>query len=222
MTSMQKDFLHLDKTTPASQYGKSPLKPWIRILTQLFSGQPVAESVATSIHFQAGPQIVWDRMLSYEEVPKRPPLILRTWLPVPLRTEGDKTRIGEAVQCLYEGGELVKQITAVQPPHLLEFDVNEQHLGIEGCVVAIGGSYQIEPSGFETEVTLTTNYYASLRPRFIWRALESFLAHRFHRHILEGMGDSMPKLLSSKRRNGGNRSKPKGLPPQGPPCTTSE
>lgn len=40
----------------------------------------------------------------------RPPLVLRTLLPFPLRTEGDKTREGEAVQCLYREGNLVKQL----------------------------------------------------------------------------------------------------------------
>ena len=222
MTSKEKDPLFLARTTPASQPRESTVKPWMRMLTQVFAGPPVAESVATSIYLQASPQAVWDRMLSYEEVPKRPPLILRTLLPVPLRTEGDKTRLGEDVQCLYGGGDLVKQITAVQPPHLLAFDVNEQHLGIESCIVAIGGSYRIEPSGSETEVILTTKYYAFLQPRFFWRPLETFLAHRFHRHILEGMRDSIPKLQSSKRRMSGGRSMPKEIPPQGPPCTTSE
>jgi hypothetical protein len=222
MTSKQKDSLFLARTKSAGQHGKSTVKPWMRMMAQIFAGQPIAESVATSIVLHASPQIVWDRMLSYEEVPKRPPLILRALLPVPLRTEGDKTRVGEDVQCLYGEGDLVKQITAVQPPHLLEFDVNEQHLGIEGCVLAIGGSYRIEPSGSDTEIILTTNYYAYLQPRFIWCPLEAFLAHRFHRHILEGMRDSIPKLESSEYRMSRNHSVPKGLPPQGPPCTTSE
>ena len=92
--------------------------------------------------------------------------------------------------------------------------------GDEGCVVAIGGSYRIEPSGSETEVILTTKYYAYLQRHCIWRPLELFLAHRFHRHILEGMRDSMPELVSSRRRMSGGYPIPKELPPQGPPCTT--
>jgi hypothetical protein len=97
--------------------------------------------VTTSTFFDATPEMVWQRMLSYEEVPTRPPLILRTLLPVPLRTKGAKTCQGAAVQCLYIGGNLVKQIPAVEPPHLLAFEIIHQRLGIESCVTAIGGSY---------------------------------------------------------------------------------
>ena len=172
---------------------------WMRLASVLFSGQPATESVATSIFFHANPKTVWQRMLSYEEVPVRPPIILRTLLPLPLRTEGDKMCLGAAVQCLYGGGDLVKQITTAEPPHLLAFEVTHQRLGIESCVMAIGGSYQIRPYGAQTEIVLTTNYQAC-RNRATFSALvEQSLAHSFHRHILEGMRDSLPRLLSSTR-----------------------
>ncbi|HEY5214084.1 MAG TPA: hypothetical protein VIJ38_13795 [Acidobacteriaceae bacterium] len=64
--------------------------------------------------------------------------------------------------------------------------------GDEGCVVAIGGSYRIEPSGSETEVILTTKYYAYLQRHCIWRPLELFLAHRFHRTSSKGCAIQCP------------------------------
>jgi hypothetical protein len=146
-----------DSTAPRS---KPPIRMWLRVLGRLCSKQPASESVSSSVFFPSTPGAVWERMLSYEEVQARPPLILRALLPIPLRTEGDKTSVGASVQCLYGGGDLVKQITVVEPPHLLEFEVLHQRLGIEDCVTATGGSYRIRACGAQTEVELVTNYKA--------------------------------------------------------------
>jgi hypothetical protein len=132
-------------------------------------------------------------MLMYEEVEVRPSLILRALLPIPMGTQGDKSRVGAAIQCSYREGDLMKQITVVNPPNLLKFDVVKQRLGFEGCVTALGGSYRITPRGEQTEIMLTTDYDAYLRPRALWRPLERFVAHLFHRHILGGMRDALPR-----------------------------
>ena len=50
-----------------------------------------------------------------------------------------------------------------------------------------GGSYTLRPDGAGTEITLVTRYHGHLRPRWLFRLFEHFLAHRVHRHILEGM-----------------------------------
>jgi hypothetical protein len=162
------------------------------VAARLFSGRPAIESVSTSVCFPASPEMVWRQMLMYEEVSVRPPLILRALLPIPMGTEGDKSRVGASIRCEYREGDLMKRITVVEPPHLLEFEVVRQRLGFEGCVTALGGSYRIEPSGDRTEVTLTTNYHGYLQPRMFWHPAESFVAHLFHRHILAGMRGSLP------------------------------
>jgi hypothetical protein len=152
-------------------------------------------------------------MLMFEEVPVRPPVLLRVFLPHPVRTEGDKTRVGAAIQCTYTGGHLVKLIKVVEPPHLVQFEITEQRLGIEGCVTMLGGSYELRSRGEETEIVLTTNYRGHLRPRFFWRPLERFLAHQLHRHILDGMRASLPCAESSTRVPIANRPMLKSIPP---------
>lgn len=161
---------------------------WHRLAARLFSSEAASESVATRVHFDAGPGAVWDRLLFYEEVRGRPPLLLRAFLPRPLGTEGDKTRAGERVRCRYSGGDLVKRITAIERDRLLEFEVIEQCLGIEGCVRTQGGSYGLFRCGDGTDVELATNYEAYLRPRQLWRPLEALLVSRLHGHILAALG----------------------------------
>jgi hypothetical protein len=160
---------------------------WCRLVSWLFAGKPASEAVATRAHFNASPETVWNRIIFYEEVPERPPFLLRTLLSHPLRTEGDKTRVGETVRCAYRGGYLVKRITTVDPPHFLKFDVIEQCLGIEGCILTLGGSYQIHACGSAADVVLVTNYHAYLRPRYLWRPLEARLVSQLHGHIFCGV-----------------------------------
>ncbi len=160
---------------------------WYGLVSCLFAREAFSETVATLARFDAGPERLWDWIMFYEEVPGRPPYLLRILLPHPLRTEGDKRTVGATVQCHYSGGRLVKRIIAVQPPNLVRFRIVEQRLGIESCVALLDGSYEVRQRGDGADLVLTTTYLARLHPRRLWRPLEKFLASRLHRHILNGI-----------------------------------
>ena len=162
-------------------------RTWLARVGRLFPRNSQTDTVATLMDLAASPEAVWERILFYEEVPKRPARLLKMFLPPPVSTEGDKTKIGGLVHCLYEDGDLVKRITNLEPPRLMEFEVLEQHLGVEDCVATTDGSYSIRATPGGSEVALTTRYHGHLRPRRMWRPLERYLAHQVHRHILEGM-----------------------------------
>jgi len=146
------------------------------------------DSVRTSAYFDASPRQVWRQIALFEEVPRKAPSLLRMFLAEPLRTVGDKTRRGAVVKCEYRNGNLLKRMSVVEPPSLLEFEVLEQRLGIEWCVTAVGGSYHLRPRGRGTEIVLTTRYAGHLLPRILWRPFERWFAHTLHLHILRGMG----------------------------------
>ena len=158
-----------------------------RLASWLFAGDAMSEAVTTRVRLNASTETVWDRIMFYEEVPGRPPLILRALLSCPVRTEGDKTCVGATVRCAYRTGDLVKRITIVEPPHFLQFEVMEQRLGIENCALTLGGSYQLLACGDATDVVLTTNYCARLHPRYLWRPLETLLLSQLHSRILRGI-----------------------------------
>jgi hypothetical protein len=164
---------------------------WFRRIRLLFGGRPVDETVSTRFRFADPPEAVWNEMMFYEEVPGRAPWLLRLFLPVPTRTEGDKKVPGAIVHCAYDSGDLFKRITAVDAPRSIEFEVLSQRLGIEDCIATMSGSYRLESSGSGTSIALTTNYRAYLHPRFLWRPMEKLLARRLHRHILKGMSEAL-------------------------------
>ena len=78
----------------------------------LFARDGTREVVATRAHVAGRPEQIWDRIMFYEDVPGRPAFPLRVLLPAPVRTEGDKSRVGETVRCAYTNGALAKRITA--------------------------------------------------------------------------------------------------------------
>jgi hypothetical protein len=146
------------------------------------------EVARTRVRFPVPADALWQSLLTYEEVTLAPPWWLRLLLPRPLGTQGDKTRVGAVLPCHYEGGELTKRIVAVHAPRRLEFEVVTQRLGIEDCVRARRGSYEIRDCAAGSEIELTTRYLVRLHPRWLWRPFEQWLAHRFHEHILQAMG----------------------------------
>jgi hypothetical protein len=101
---------------------------------RLFPRSQTIDTVQTIVHLDGAPAEVWRAMLFYEEVPRRPAPLLRAFLPAPVRTRGDKGRVGATIACVYDGGYLEKRITTVQAPTLVRFEVCVQQLGIEDCI----------------------------------------------------------------------------------------
>ena len=163
-------------------------REFLWLLGRLFPPGQAIDTVTTRAGFNAPPDEVWQRMMFYEEVPHRPPLLLRMFLPSPVKTEGSGKQVGTVVACTYSRGGLVKRITVLERPRLVRFEVLEQHLGVERCMTTVEGSYEFRTDGRSTEVALTTTYRGHLRPRRLWRPFERLLAHQLHHHILTGMG----------------------------------
>jgi hypothetical protein len=157
MISGRKANMQVAEPIPTTQRPRKRVARWDRFVSWLFARKALREAVVTRVHINASPKAIWNHIMLYEEVPGQPPFLLRVFLPHPVRTEGNKTRVGATVRCIYREGDLVKRITSVEPPHSLQFEVIEQRLGIEGCALTLGGSYQIHPCGDATDVALITN-----------------------------------------------------------------
>jgi hypothetical protein len=75
------------------------------------------------MEFAASPDRAWNGLMFYEEIALRPPLHLRLLLPVPVRTDGRKSHVGDEARCLYEGGHLLKRVTRIDHGRSYEFGV---------------------------------------------------------------------------------------------------
>jgi hypothetical protein len=148
--------------------------------------------VATRMNFAATPDEVWERLMFYEQIVRRPPLLLRLLLPVPLRAEGEKSRVGDEVKCRYRDGHLLKRVTRVIRARNYAFQIIEQNLTLGGGIRLSGGDYTLRPSREgRTEIVLQTRYVSPRRPRWLWQPVEAAVCHSFHRHILNAMRHSL-------------------------------
>ncbi len=166
-------------------------RQFLWLVGRLFPQNRAIDAVTTTAALDAPPDVVWQQLLFYEEVRLRPPLLLRMFLPSPVKTQGGDKRVGTVVDCTYSVGGLRKRFTALEAPRLVRFEVVDQYLGVERCVTTVEGSYEFRADGRRTVAALTTKYRGHLRPRWLWRPFERVLAHQLHRHILGGMGQAL-------------------------------
>ena len=145
-------------------------------------------TVFTRLRFASSPEQVWGGLMFYEQLEEKPPFYLRWLLPVPIRTEGKKSEVGDEALCLYVGGHLVKRVTQIDPRRLYAFAVVEQELDVGRGMKLSNGHYELRalPSG-GTEVTVMTRYLSRRAPRWLWKPIEAQVCHVFHRHILRSM-----------------------------------
>lgn len=145
-------------------------------------------SVVTTMIFAAPALRVWKGLLFYEELAGRPPLHLRLLLPVPIRTVGKVSEVGDEATCLYERGHLLKRITRIEPGDLYEFEVAEQALSVGGGMRLRGGRYTLRGlSDGQTELAVETRYLSRKWPRWFWKPLEKMVCHWFHGYLLSTM-----------------------------------
>ena len=130
-----------------------------------------ATTITTRMEFAASPDQAWNGLMFYEEIAQRPPLHLRLLLPLPVRTEGRKSHVGDQARCLYEGGHLLKRVTQMDRGRSFEFVVVEQDLVVGGGMRLSSGGYALRalPNG-HAEVALRTTYVSAKRPPKVGRA----------------------------------------------------
>ena len=158
-------------------------------MTSLAAVLPRAPRVVTRAMIRATPARVWESLMFFEQIERRPPLLLRLLLPAPLKTIGRKSEVGDEAACLYEGGRLIKRVTRVERGRLYEFSVARQELRFGGGIALEGGSYSLRAlAGGRCELAAETRYRGARGPRLFWEPIEKFVCHAFHRYILSAIG----------------------------------
>ncbi len=156
-------------------------------------------AIRTSRVIDAFPAPVWGALRFYDELDGPPPLLFRLGMPRPVETAGALERIGDEQVCVFTTGRVTKRLTQRDAPRRLAFSVTRQRIGFERSVALRGGSFDLEPVGDgRTRVTLTTEYEALLRPRFMWTPAERLIVHTLHDHILDAIaaGCEAPDALA--------------------------
>ena len=148
--------------------------------------------VSTRMVFEEPPEKVWTALMFYEQIVEPPPLLLRRLLPIPVRTEGRKSEVGDEVLCVYDSGQLVKRVTEIDRLRRYGFEVVEQRLVLRGGVKPIRGAYILKAlANHKTSVQVETRYTSATWPQWFWKPVLAMVCHSFHRFILASMRRSL-------------------------------
>ena len=151
-------------------------------------------SVVTRMNFAAPPEKVWEGLMFYEQIGKRPPLLLRLLLPVPIRTEGRKSEVGDEVTCQLPERSLAQASDSCDSRTKLRVR-----------------SHRAKPHARRRDKTVRRQLHAACRfrtaaPKLSSRhamsarnalagcgvRIEAVVCHSFHRHILSAMRSNLP------------------------------
>lgn len=87
----------------------------------------------------------WEKVCFYEHIALQPSLLLRTALPVPMRTTGAYQKVGDVSRCMYsDGGYLTKRIIQIRSGQRIEFEIIEQSIRYANRILLMGGAIRID------------------------------------------------------------------------------
>jgi hypothetical protein len=162
--------------------------------------------VCTSGRLSCEAQRAWEKVCFYEHIATKPSLLLRTTLPVPLRTTGAYRRVGDVSRCMYsDGGYLAKKITHIVDGERIDFDVVEQTIRYAGRIVLKGGTIRIESHEDGTSsVQMVTRYERRWPALLVPRVLIDFVIRAMHKIVIRDMQARLvgsPALSHLRDRN---------------------
>jgi hypothetical protein len=145
--------------------------------------------VYTSGRLSCTARSAWDKVCFYEHIATQPSLLLRTVLPVPLRTTGAYGKAGDVSRCMYsDGGYLTKKIRSIVDGQRIDFEIIEQTIRYASRIMLKGGSIQVEPHEDNTcSVQMLTRYELRGAARLIPRACIDYVVAAMHKIVIRDM-----------------------------------
>jgi len=174
--------------------------------------QPPLFAVRTTIEVQTAPEVVWQRVVSFTELPEPDDWFFRLGIAYPMRAEITGRGVGAVRQCVFSTGTFVEPIEIWDAPRRLKFSVTSNpapmqewtpyrtiapaHL--DGFLVSRGGEFLLVPlpTG-HTRIEATTWYHHHMWPAAYWRLWSDAIIHRIHTRVLRHV-----KHLAEENRGG--------------------
>ena len=155
--------------------------------------------VLSSVEIDAPPELVWNHVLSFPELPPASEWYFRSGISCPQRARIVGNGPGATRYCEFTTGTFVEPITVWDAPRRLAFDVSEQpapmfelspyhdlhppHL--DGYLRSTRGEFLLIPlPQGRTRLEGRTWYTLELRPHDYWMWWSSGLIHRIHERVL--------------------------------------
>ncbi|QDU36395.1 Polyketide cyclase / dehydrase and lipid transport [Maioricimonas rarisocia] len=178
---------------------------------EFFVVHPHVREVQTSVEIDASPQIVWQNVIAFPDLPEPTEWYFRAGVAAPIGAHIEGHGVGAVRHCRFTTGDFVEPITVWDEPRRLAFDVTEQpepmfeltpyheihppHL--HGTMRSLRGEFRlIELPGGRTRLEGSTWYLLAMWPQEYWIPFSDGIVHRIHQRVLEHVRDV------SERSNG--------------------
>jgi uncharacterized membrane protein YhaH (DUF805 family) len=172
----------------------------IMMIQTIDNPQSTLFTATTSIEIDAPPQIVWNHVVSFSELPPPREWIFRTGIAYPMRAEIQGRGVGAVRHCVFSTGSFVEPIIVWDEPRLLRFgvlknpapmqewtiyeDIHPPHL--DGFFLSQQGEFRLKSlSANRTLLKGTTWYYHNLWPESYWRFWSDIIIHNIHLRVLK-------------------------------------
>ena len=166
--------------------------------------QPPLIPVETSVVVDAPPEVVWDEVVTFSDLPDPTDPLFKTGIAYPTDATIDGQGPGAVRYCNFTTGPFVEPITVWDKPHRLAFDVSEhppamretsiyEHLDaphVDGYFVSEKGQFLLEElPGNKTRLTGTTWYRHEVWPVAYWKVFSDEIIHRIHLRVLNHIAE---------------------------------
>jgi len=175
------------------------LTPSLYGIEHLMRPQAGIFEVKSAVEINASPEKVWQKVITFAEIPPPRETIFRAGIAYPIRAEIVGRGPGAVRNCVFSTGPFVEPITVWDEPHLLRFTVtanpapmNEltpyghiepKHL--HGYFESHQGQFLLTAlPGGRTRVEGTTWYSHSMWPEAYWHWWSDYIIHRIHMRVL--------------------------------------
>jgi uncharacterized membrane protein YhaH (DUF805 family) len=168
-------------------------------LAQQHWTEPDQREVMTAIEIDAPPEVVWENVVSFSELPPPDDWLLRTGIAYPLRARIEGEGVGAVRYCEFTTGPFVEPITHWDAPRRLSFDVREQpdpmqewsfyaHVNaphLEQSFRSVRGEFRLTAlPGGRTRLEGSTWYVMEMGPEHYWKLWGDGIVHRIHGRVL--------------------------------------
>jgi Polyketide cyclase / dehydrase and lipid transport len=179
------------------------------------SVEPEVFQVCSVVEIDAPPDRVWEKVISFPELPEPDDWVFRTGVAYPIRAEINGSGPGAERHCVFSTGAFIEPIDVWDEPHRLAFRVAAQpepmrewspytihppHL--HGYMVSRRGEFRLTAlDEGRTRLEGTTWYTNRMWPAFYWRLWSDAIIHRIHLRVLnhiKGLAEAAPEAADGK------------------------
>jgi uncharacterized membrane protein YhaH (DUF805 family) len=168
--------------------------------------------VHSSLEIDAPPEVVWQKVVAFSDIPEKREWLFRTGIAYPVRATLQGRGVGAVRRCEFSTGAFVEPIQVWDEPRLLRFGVTQNPPPMEeltpyhhietphlnGYFVSQQGQFELTPlPGNRTRLTGTTWYTDRVWPSRYWQIWSDYIIHRIHLRVLRHIQSDAERAAKS-------------------------